>query len=101
MKKIKSFNLGGHKIKVKYFKTVRCPETGAEIFGLCNPMTNEIWVAEQLKGNILAEDVIAQTLCHERVHYMLVLLNLAELNQDEAFVDMMGMFLHQYDKTKK
>lgn len=99
--RIKSFKLGGHTIKVKYVKTVRDHETGAEIFGTCNPMTNEIHIATHLNGTKLAEDVLKHSLAHERVHYMLILLNLAELNSNEPFVDMMGMFLHQYDETKK
>ena len=99
--RIKSFKLGGHDIKVKYVKTVRNHEDGSEIFGNCNPMTNEIFIATYLNGTKLAEDVVSHTLAHERVHYMLILLNLAELNNNEGFVDMMGMFLHQYDKSKR
>lgn len=99
--RVKSFKLGGHTIKVKYKKTVRCHETGAEIFGNCNPMTNEIHIATHLNGHKLAEDILHHSLAHERTHYMMVLLNLPELNSDEKFVDMVGMFLHQYDKTKK
>ena len=99
--RIKSFKLGGHTIKVKYVKTVRDHETGAEIFGNCNPMTNEIHIATYLNGTKLAEDVIKHSLAHERVHYMLMLMNLSDLNSNEPFVDMMGMFLHQYDETKK
>lgn len=99
--KVKSFKLGGHTIKVKYVKTVRDHETGAEIFGNCNPMTNEFHIATHLNGTKLSEDVISHSLAHERMHYMLILMNLAELNNDEKFVDMMGMFLHQYDETKR
>ena len=101
MKRIRSFKLGGHTIKVKYVKTVRDRETGEEIFGNCNPMTNEFHIATHLNGTKLSEDVIRHSLAHERIHYMLILLNLPDLNSNEPFVDMMGMFLHQYDETKK
>jgi hypothetical protein len=101
MKRIKTFKLGGHTIKVKYVKTVRDHETGQEIFGNCNPMTNEFHIATYLNGHKLSEEVIRHSLAHERVHYMLILMNQAELNNNEAFVDIMGMFLHQYDETKK
>ena len=101
MKRIRSFKLGGHTIKVKYLRTVRCHNDGSEIFGNCNPMTNEVNIALYLNGTKLAEDVIKHSLAHERVHYMLILLNLADLNNNEPFVDMMGMFLHQYDETKR
>lgn len=99
--RIRSFKLGGHSIKVKYVKTVRCHETGSEIFGNCNPMTNEFHIATHLNGTKLSEDVVRHSLAHERMHYMLILMNLAELNSDEKFVDLMGMFLHQYDETKR
>jgi hypothetical protein len=99
--RVKTFKLGGHTIKVKYVKTVRDHETGAEIFGNCNPMTNEFHIATHMNGTKLAEDVIRHSLAHERIHYMLILLNLPDLNSNEPFVDMMGMFLHQYDETKR
>ena len=101
MRRIKVFKLGGHTIKIKYVKTVRCHETGQEIFGNCNPMTNEIHIATYLNGTKLNEDVVRHSLAHERVHYMLILMNQSELNNNEAFVDIVGMFLHQYDETKK
>lgn len=99
--RIKTFKLGGHTIKVKYVKTVRCNESGQEIFGNCNPMTNEFHIATHINGTKLNEDVIRHSLAHERVHYMMILMNLPELNNNEQFVDLMGMFLHQYDETKK
>jgi hypothetical protein len=101
MKRLKQFKLGGHTLKIKYVKTVRDHETGAEIFGNCNPMTNEILIATQLNGTKLSEDVIRHSLKHELVHYILILMNQAELNNNETFVDMFGMFLHQFDETKK
>ena len=99
--RIKSFKLGGHTIKVKYVKTVRDTSDGSEIFGNCNPMTNEIHIALFLNGTKLAEDVLKHSQCHEKVHYILMLMNQHDLNSNEPFVDMMGMFLHQYDETKK
>jgi len=101
MKRIKGFKQGGHDIKVKYVKTVRCHETGSEIFGNCNPMTNEIQIATHIKGTKLTEDVLLHSLCHERAHLMMMLMNEFELNQNEKFIDMLGLFLHQYDKSKK
>lgn len=101
MKRIKSFKLGGHTLKVRYVKTVRCHETGAEIFGNCNPMTNEILIATHLNGHKLSEDVLKHSLAHERSHYMMILMNQHELNNNETFIDLLGMFLHQYDETKK
>lgn len=101
MKRIKSFKLGGHTLKVKYVKTVRDHETGQEIFGNCNPMTNEIHIATHLNGHKLAEDVVSHSLHHELSHYMMILMNQPELNNNEAFIDMLGMFIHQFNETKK
>jgi hypothetical protein len=98
--RIKKFDQGGHSIKVKYVKTVR-DKDGSEIFGQCNPFTNEIHVATQLNGMKLSEEVIEHTLCHERVHLMLMLMNEHELNSNEQFVDVMGMFLHHFEKSKR
>lgn len=100
MKRIKSFKLGGHSIKVKYLKTVRNTD-GQEIYGLCNPMTNEIHISTHIMGMKLNEDVVAHSLAHERSHMMLILMNEHDLNNNEQFVDILGMFLHQYDGTKK
>ena len=99
--RVKSFKLGGHTIKVKYLKTVRDPDSGAEIFGLCNPMTNEIHIALSVNKHLLSEDVIKHSAAHERAHYMMILMNEGELNKNEQFIDMLGMFMHQYDETKK
>ena len=101
MKRVKSFKLGGHNIKVKYMRTVRDPESGQEIFGLCNAMTNEIHVATHIREHELSEDVVQHSLAHERSHLMMILMNEGDLNANEKFIDVLGMFLHQYDTTKK
>lgn len=99
--RIKSFELGGHYIKVKYFKTVRDPETGAEIFGLANPMQNIIQVATAIREMDLSEDVMLHSFCHEFAHFIMILMNEAELNVNEKFVDILGGHLHQFLKTVK
>lgn len=99
--RFQGFSLGGHDIKVKYVDTVRCPESGAEIFGLANPMTNQIFVATHIKGNALSEDVLLHSFFHELAHFLLILMGEHELNQNEDFVDLLGAFLHQWWKTKK
>ena len=84
--RIKRLELGGHDIRVKYQPIVR-DEEGAEIFGLCDPLQNIIYVAETMKGVQLAEDVLLHSLCHEIVHYILMLMSEHELNSNEPFVD--------------
>lgn len=99
--RFKSFSLGGHDVKVKYLQTVRDPQTGAEIFGLANPMQNQIQVATHLNGMELAEDVLLHSFFHELAHFMLIMMGEHELNANEDFVDLLGGFLHQWWKTKK
>lgn len=99
--RVKCFELGGHSISVKYMETVRNPDDGAEIFGLCNPMQNTIHIATHMKGMKLSEDVLLHSLCHELSHFVMILMNEAELNQNEQFIDLLGGFFHQFLKTKK
>lgn len=96
-----SFEIKGHLITVRYFETVRDPETGAEIFGLCNPMINEVWLATHLRGTPLSEDVIWHSFYHEWEHFKLIILNEGELNINEKFVDTSGGLNHQLHKSLK
>ena len=99
MVKIKSFDLGGHKIKVKYLKAIIF--NGREMFGLANPKTNEIQIALTMGGQKIDESVIEHTICHELTHMILMLMYEFDLNDNEKFVDNFGLFLHQFLKTKK
>jgi hypothetical protein len=98
--RVYSFKLGGHKIKVKYLDIVRDPDNGEQLLGLCNPMTNEILIATSMKNYRLSEEVIRHSLHHEIVHFICKLMNQPELDSNETFVDMFGMFLHQFQETK-
>ncbi len=100
MKK-KSFEMGGHKIKIKYVPSLTDTERERQIFGDCNPMTNVVRIALSLNGNVLAEDVLEHSLWHEKVHLALMLMNEYELNTNEKFVDTMAMLFHQSVKTEK
>jgi hypothetical protein len=99
--RVTSFKLGGHTIKVRYLDKVHDPEDNSEILGLCNPMINEIFIATSIKNTKLSEDVIRHSLQHELVHFILKLMNQGDLDSNETFVDMFGMFLHQFEETKK
>jgi len=101
MKRIKSFELGSHRIKVKYQKSVKDPETGEEILGLCNPLTNTILVATEFKKEKLSEDAIVHNFYHEVSHYIMALMSLWELNNNEVFIDGMGMHLAQLYRTQR
>jgi hypothetical protein len=54
-----------------------------------------------MKGIILSEDVIFHSLCHELSHFIMILMNMAELNSNEAFIDVLGGFIAQFIKSKK
>jgi hypothetical protein len=97
--RIESLKLGGHDIAVVYEPIVRDEDTGAEIFGKCDPFLNKISIALTIKGKTLAEDVLLHSLCHEIVHYILMLMNEHELNGNEQFVDQVGGFAHQAIKS--
>lgn len=99
--RFKKFQLGGHDIQVKYLSTVRDPETGAEVLGLCNPKQNVISVATHLQGDALSEDVMLHSFFHELAHFLLIMMGEQELNQNEDFVDLLGAFLHQFWKSRK
>jgi hypothetical protein len=99
--RIKSFRLGGHRIKVKYVKSVFDPGSGQEIFGRANFATNVIEVATRLNGQPLAEDVVIHTLYHEAAHFILHLLGEHELNGNEKLVDGIGLFMQQFFQTAK
>jgi hypothetical protein len=99
--RIKKFELGSHTVKVSYQKTVRNPDDGAEIFGLCDPMRNHITIATSMRGIELSEDVVFHSLCHELAHFIMILMNMAELNSNEPFIDMLGGFIAQFMKTSK
>jgi hypothetical protein len=99
--RIKSFQLGSHKIKVKYVKSLIDFSTDSEIFGRANAKTNILEVATHIGGEPLAEDVITHSLYHELAHFMMILMNQWDLNLNEAFIDSLGGFIAQFDKTKK
>lgn len=100
MKK-KSFELGPHKIAVKYQKRVVNPDTREEVLGMFDALSNFLYVSTEYKGHSVNESVAHHTYHHELAHAILILMNRWDLNNDETFVDMLGMFLAQYDKTKK
>jgi hypothetical protein len=99
--RIKSFRLGGHKIKIKYLKSVYDHNQGGEIFGRANFATNVIEIATTVMGQPLAEEVIDHTLYHEAVHFFLHLLGEHELNGNERLVDGLGLFMQQFIQTRK
>lgn len=52
-----------------------------------------------LDTSTLALQSIEHTFYHEKIHYMLYILNLDELRNNEVFVDTLAYLLHQSEKT--
>lgn len=97
--RIKKFTLGGHDFTVKYVKCLVGDQ--GELFGRANAKTNLVEIATHINGEKLAEDVVHHTLCHELSHLMMILMYENELNGNEKFIDGLGLFIHQFLKTKK
>lgn len=92
------FNLLGHTILVK-INNDRMGDKSA--LGYCQPLHNEILLADTTDGKALQVSVIEHTFCHELVHLILNTMNENELYKNEKFVDVFGGLLHQYLVTAK
>ena len=99
-KRVKSFELGSHTIKVIYRPCV-VHSDGQEVMGMFIPLKNEIHVTTIYRGEALSEEVILHTFHHEKAHAKAILQNRWDLNEDEAYIDMSGLLDAQYEKTKK
>jgi hypothetical protein len=98
--RIKSFELGGHKIKIKYVKSIQDTD-GRNLFGTANPKTNTIHIATFIQEEPLSEDVIHHSVYHELAHFFMMIMYEHKLNSNEKFIDNLGLLLHQFMKTKK
>jgi predicted SprT family Zn-dependent metalloprotease len=85
---------------VYYRANVIGPE-GHPVLGLSEFLNNRIYVATSFQGKAIAEEVIEHTFFHEVSHFMMYLMNRQDLNQDEAFVDVLGGLMAQFVKTMK
>ena len=101
MKRIKSFQVGSHTISIKYKKNVRNPDSNEEVLGMFIPLRNEIIVSINFKGESLCEEVIEHSLHHEIAHCFMIMMSQWELNSDEVFIDVLGLHMAQYIKSRK
>jgi len=100
-KRFKSFELGSYKFTIKYVKTVKDPDTGEELLGLCDYLDGTIYVATEFKGQKLSEDAIQHNYHHEEAHAIMGIMGKQDLNRDEIFIDHLGLCLAQIRKTSK
>lgn len=99
-KRVKSFEMGNHLIKVTYKAGVH-HQDGSEVMGMFDPLTNQLYVTTKYFGKELSEEVIHHTFHHEKAHVKAILQNRWDLNEDEPYIDMSGMLDAQYEKTVK
>ena len=95
---IKEFTLGAVKwtVKIDNDKMAEGP-----LLGLSSPIESTIRLADTARGVKVSGDLMDQTFYHELVHSMLNALGYSDLDDDEKFVQGMGLLLHQFEKTKK
>jgi len=93
----KTFELAGQTIKTKVSASI---ETEGAV-GLSKFHQNEIRVRTKLDGEDIVHDVQVQTFFHEMAHMLMYIMNEHELNNNEKFIDNLGQFLYQYEKSKK
>lgn len=101
MKRIKGFQIGSHNIAVKYQKNVLNPDTNEEVLGLFIPLKNQVVVSTNYKGENLCEDAIYHNLHHEIAHCFMIMMSRWDLNGDEVFIDVLGLHMAQFNKTKR
>lgn len=99
--KLRSFQLGCHTLKIEYPKVVISPETKRQVYGQVSFSENTIKIAQTINGKKISPEVQNHTLHHELVHYIMFLMGKWKLNNDETFVDLLGGFFAQFNKTKR
>ena len=92
MKKLRSFEVLGTKVKVKYSKSIK--KAGA--LGLADLEKNEITIQKDLKP-----DMERVTVLHEILHVIFNVLGEHELCNNEKIIDTTANVLYQIEKTSK
>ena len=90
---IDSFEIMGHKIKVKYGRVPK------EAWAWWRPDQKEIVVSPRIKKMPVSH--LHHTLCHEITHALLDTIGREDLSQDEAFVDLLSNAMYQVVTTIK
>lgn len=90
---IESFELMGHRIRVKYGRVPK------DAWAWWRPDQKEIVVSPRIKK--MPQSHLHHTLCHEITHAVLDHIGREDLSQDEAFVDLLSNALFQVLTTVK
>lgn len=99
-KKYKSFNLGPHKIKIRYVKNL-VGDDNKPLYGLIDFSANTILICTHFNNVAISQDVIDHSLSHEIMHCIMNYLNMHELNANEVFVDTVSGSVLNVIKTLK
>lgn len=97
MKIPKTFQLGGHKFKVKKRRSFE----NDNLLGFCKYLDNEIHIRTHQDNKPMSETMVTHTYCHEIVHAILITMNENDLNGNEQFVDVFAGLLHQVLDSSK
>jgi hypothetical protein len=96
----KHFELGGHRIQVKRRRKVLNDE-GERVLGYFMPNQDLILLATWHEGERLSEEAIEHGFYHELAHVYMHLLNDWSFYNNEPKIDMLGMLMHQFNKSRK
>ena len=96
----RQFEIGGHLIKVKRRRVVLSDE-GERLVGYYMPYQDTILLATWFDKSKLSEEAIEHNFFHELSYVIMIALNDWDFNKDESKIDMMGMMLAQFDKSRK
>ena len=95
---IKSFKLGA----VEWTVDVNDQRLNdREAYGICDYAKSNILIQGITEGRKRKQDAIEQTLYHEIVHAILFSMNEGELANNEKFVQVFSLLLHQFEISKK
>lgn len=103
MKIPKSFKLGGLTITTKYEAGMNYDRARV---GEASYMDSEITLLNQNEANPVPDDLQGKNYCHEVAHHISFYTGAAvnhelkeSLHKNEEFVDLLGLFLHQFLTT--
>jgi hypothetical protein len=91
-KRVRSFRLLNHIIRIRYPRSITCPDKGP-LRGDCLP--DECLL--KVSTSDIPDSTIEHTRWHEQVHLMLYMAGREDLYEDEVLVDTLAGYLAQYE----
>lgn len=96
----KTFEIGGHLIKIKRKRKV-LSDKGERVLGYYMPNQDIILLSTWFDGTKLSEEAITHNFYHELAHCYMAVLNDWKFYNNEPKIDMLGLLMAQFEKTKK